>query len=136
MHNYVCTNLNIAVIRHGATVKWMLELLWPHLASNNDFFWDTRRDPHTDLVRLGSDPGFAGRCAGRCLKQDLQHARYESGLDNSPTLDGTDGQLDSAAAWYVTTLPPPSFFGGWLTRVLRLTRVQWWGAVLSVLSSR
>ena len=86
--------------RHGASVTWMLELLWSALASNNDFFWDTRRDPATDLVRLGSDPGFAGRCAGRCLKQDLQHARYESGLDNSPTLDGTDGQSDSASAWY------------------------------------
>ena len=86
--------------RHGASVKWMLELLWSALASNNDFFWDTRRDPETDLVRLGSDPGFAGRCAGRCIKQDLQHARYESGLDNSPTLDGTDGQSDSAESWY------------------------------------
>ena len=27
-------------------------------------------------------------------------SRYESGLDNSATLDGTDGQADSAAAWY------------------------------------
>ena len=63
--------------RHGDQVRWALELLWPTLCSNNDFFWDTRRDPTTDLVRLGSDPGFAGRCAGRCLAQDLQHARYD-----------------------------------------------------------
>ena len=71
--------------RHGSSVLWMVELLYPTLVSNNNFFWETRRDRVTDLVRLGSDPGFAGRCAGRCIKRNLQHARYESYIDEQPS---------------------------------------------------
>ena len=33
------------VKRHGSSVMWMAELLYPTLVSNNNFFWETRRDP-------------------------------------------------------------------------------------------
>jgi putative isomerase len=75
---------------------WVVDLLFPALLSWNDWVWTHRRgegslagaDGHADLIVLGSDPtdppcGIGGF-------NNLQAARYESGLDNSPMYDGAD----------------------------------------------
>ena len=76
---------------------WVVDVVFDALMSWNDWVWDHRRgegvlagaDGHADLVVLGSDPNAAPvRVVGG--SNDLQAARYESGLDNSPMYDGND----------------------------------------------
>ena len=72
---------------------WVVDLLFPALLSWNTWVWTHRRgegvlagaDGHADLIVLGSDPtdppcGIGGF-------NNMQAARYESGLDNSPMYD-------------------------------------------------
>ena len=72
---------------------WVVDLLFPALLSWNMWVWTHRRgegvlagaDGHADLIVLGSDPtdppcGIGGF-------NNMQAARYESGLDNSPMYD-------------------------------------------------
>ena len=72
---------------------WVVQLLFPALLSWNNWVWNHRRgegvlagpDGHADLIVLGSDPtdppcGIGGY-------NNMQAARYESGLDNSPMYD-------------------------------------------------
>ena len=76
---------------------WVVEVIIDALFSWNTWVWTHRRgegvlagaDGHADLIVLGSDPNAAPRgIVGG--SNDLQAARYESGLDNSPMYDGSD----------------------------------------------
>eukprot|EP00546_Thalassionema_frauenfeldii_P011612 CAMPEP_0178927074 /NCGR_PEP_ID=MMETSP0786-20121207/18947_1 /TAXON_ID=186022 /ORGANISM="Thalassionema frauenfeldii, Strain CCMP 1798" /LENGTH=276 /DNA_ID=CAMNT_0020602389 /DNA_START=200 /DNA_END=1027 /DNA_ORIENTATION=+ len=63
--------------------KWILALLWDDLADNIDWFFRERLIH--GLIALGSDSvSYQGRWSGH----DMQCARFESGLDNSPMYDG------------------------------------------------
>ena len=72
---------------------WLVELLFPALLSWNDWVWEHRRgegvfagaDGHADLIVLGSDPTDPPCDVGGF--NNMQAARYESGLDNSPMYD-------------------------------------------------
>ena len=74
-----------------ARVGWAIDVILDALLSWDDWVWRKRRgegvlagaDGHADLIVLGSDPNAApGGTVGGA--NDLQAARYESGLDNSP----------------------------------------------------
>jgi len=75
---------------------WIVDLLFPALLSWNNWVWTHRRgegvlagpDGHADLIVLGSDPTDPPCRTGGY--NNLQAARYESGLDNSPMYDGSD----------------------------------------------
>ena len=72
---------------------WLVELLFPALLSWNEWVWTHRRgegslagaDGHADLMVLGSDPTDPPCEIGGY--NNMQAARYESGLDNSPMYD-------------------------------------------------
>jgi putative isomerase len=64
---------------------WLVELLFDDLLDWNEWFVASRMLGPGGLVSLGSDTidGYADWSAGQ-----MQGARYESGLDNSPMFDG------------------------------------------------
>ena len=72
---------------------WVVQLLFPALLSWNNWVWTHRRgegvltgpDGHADLIVLGSDPTDPPCRIGGF--NNMQAARYESGLDNSPMYD-------------------------------------------------
>ena len=76
--------------------EWLIDLLYGALRSWNEWVWVHRRgegslsgpDGHADLIVLGSDPTDPPCDVGGF--NNLQAARYESGLDNSPMYDGSD----------------------------------------------
>jgi len=77
--------------------SWLVDVIIDALFSWNTWVWTYRRgegvlagpDGHADLIVLGSDPNASPRgIVGG--SNDLQAARYESGLDNSPMYDGDD----------------------------------------------
>ena len=70
---------------------WVIEVIIDALYSWNTWVWTHRRgegvlagsDGHADLIVLGSDPNASpDKIVGGY--NNLQAARYESGLDNSP----------------------------------------------------
>ena len=65
---------------------WLVKLLFDDLLVWNDWMASSRTLGPLGIVSLGSDTisGFKDFDAG-----DMQGARYESGLDNSPMYDGT-----------------------------------------------
>jgi hypothetical protein len=76
---------------------WVIDVIFDSLLAWNSWVWNLRRgegslvgpDGRADLIVLGSDPNLApGGTVGGA--NDLQAARYESGLDNSPMYDGDD----------------------------------------------
>ena len=76
---------------------WVIDVIIDALYSWNTWVWTYRRgegalagaDGHADLIVLGSDPNASPRgVVGG--ENNLQAARYESGLDNSPMYDGSD----------------------------------------------
>ena len=82
---------------------WVVDTVFESLLSWSDWAWRKRRgegtlaggDGHADLIVLGSDPNAApGGTVGGA--NDLQAARFESGLDNSPMYDGNDACDPSA----------------------------------------
>jgi len=72
---------------------WLVQLLFPALLSWHDWTWTHRRgegvlagpDGHADLIVLGSAPTDPPCRIGGY--NNMQAARYESGLDNSPMYD-------------------------------------------------
>jgi putative isomerase len=66
--------------------EWIVELLFDDLLAWNDWFVAERMLGPLGIVSLGSDTidGYVDAAAG-----EMQGARYESGLDNSPMYDGT-----------------------------------------------
>jgi putative isomerase len=75
---------------------WVVEAIIDALYSWNCWVWERRRgegslagsDGRADLIVLGSDPNSPATINGG--SNNLQSARYESGLDNSPMYDGSD----------------------------------------------
>lgn len=65
---------------------WLVELLFDDLLTWNNFLAESRTLGPLGLVSLGSDTidGYGDAAAGQ-----MQGARYESGLDNSPMYDGS-----------------------------------------------
>jgi hypothetical protein len=80
--------------RYGEEATWLVELLFADLLAWNDWMAGARTLGPLGIVSLGSDTisGFHDYDAG-----DMQGARYESGLDNSPMYDGAyfDNNLSS-----------------------------------------
>ena len=70
--------------RHGDT--WLVALLFDGLRDWSDWFWAHRRLGPLLITALGGD--------------DMQAARYESGLDNSPMYDGSFFNKSSPDATY------------------------------------
>lgn len=58
---------------------WIVELLFGDLYDWIEWFFRRRTEPPLDLIVLGSDPGLPTTDT-----PNMQAARYESGLDNSP----------------------------------------------------
>jgi len=71
--------------RHGD--KWMVELLFQDLLDWSNWFMRRRRLPPLDLIALGSFNEEAD-ITGKFQSENMQAARFESGLDNSPMYDG------------------------------------------------
>lgn len=72
--------------KYGSDATWLVELLFDDLLKWNDWLASARTLGPLGLVSLGSDhiDGYKDYSAGQ-----MQGARYESGLDNSPMYDGT-----------------------------------------------
>eukprot|EP00656_Telonema_subtile_P004654 TRINITY_DN12117_c0_g1_i3.p1 TRINITY_DN12117_c0_g1~~TRINITY_DN12117_c0_g1_i3.p1 ORF type:complete len:517 (-),score=119.06 TRINITY_DN12117_c0_g1_i3:216-1766(-) len=64
--------------------KWIVELLFGDLFDWTQWFMRKRREAPDGLICLGSDPNLPGVQGAN----NMQAARYESGLDNSPMYDG------------------------------------------------
>jgi len=79
---------------------WLVELLYPDLVAWNDWFVSSRMFGPLGIVSLGSDTisGYSDNSPG-----NMQGARFESGLDNSPMYDGTffDKNVSSDGAYTV-----------------------------------
>ena len=89
---------------------WVIEVIIDALYSWNTWVFTYRRgegvlagsDGRADLIVLGSDPNHSPR--GVVGGEDnLQAARYESGLDNSPMYDGSDRCGEGGPVCYNTT---------------------------------
>ena len=66
--------------------RWIVELLFDDLLEWNTWTWNHRRlQKSIALIALGSDPNEP--VGGDISFNDIQGARYESGLDNSPMYD-------------------------------------------------
>eukprot|EP00455_Lapot_gusevi_P054340 TRINITY_DN8690_c0_g1_i7.p1 TRINITY_DN8690_c0_g1~~TRINITY_DN8690_c0_g1_i7.p1 ORF type:complete len:822 (+),score=158.05 TRINITY_DN8690_c0_g1_i7:87-2552(+) len=73
----------LAALFHKYHEEWLVDLLWGDLVAWNDWFWNTRTlmssQPLSGVI-LGSTPTTPGT-------NDLNSAKLESGLDNSPLYD-------------------------------------------------
>ena len=67
---------------------WIVELLLDDFIDNLDWFWRRRRLPPLGLIALGSDPVPSYAPPDWLGVNQMQGARFESGLDNSPMYDG------------------------------------------------
>jgi len=67
--------------------KWVVELLFDDLLDWSNWFMRKRRLAPLDLIALGSLNEQA-ILTSSFEKENMQNARYESGLDNSPMYDG------------------------------------------------
>ena len=63
--------------------KWMISLLFDDLLDWSNWFMRRRLLPPLDMVALGSFNEEAD-ITGRFSAENMQGARFESGLDNSP----------------------------------------------------
>jgi len=72
--------------------KWIVKLLYFDCADWIDWFFRKRREPPHNLIVLGSDPGLPTSDT-----PNMQAARYESGLDNSPMYDGPDSWFNTSS---------------------------------------
>ena len=71
--------------------EWIVEALWEDLVEWNDWFLRERVLQPVELIVLGSyqeHGDFIGD-----IENNMQAARYESGLDNSPMYDGDENLL-------------------------------------------
>jgi hypothetical protein len=100
--------------RREATMKWVVELLYPTLLQWNQWAWRLRRynvgadAPHGGLLVLGADNGHLpceggtvtspAHCSGKAF--GALAAVLESGMDNSPMYDNT---FDQQPATYNAT---------------------------------
>eukprot|EP01083_Nonionella_stella_P210138 761057_1 len=66
-------------------ISWVVRLLFYDLYDWVNWFWERRRCAPKYLICLGSDPNIPDVRNG---ENNMQAARYESGLDNSPMYDG------------------------------------------------
>ena len=72
--------------------RWLVELLYEDLLDWNTWFWTKRRLDPLGIICLGSDPNQPG--SG---ENNLQDARFESGLDNSPMYDSPPVEYNSTS---------------------------------------
>ena len=70
---------------NDSDVRWLTQLCYDDIALETRWFWAHRRLPPLGLIALGSDPNPP--IFGDIEYNDMQAARYESGLDNSPMYD-------------------------------------------------
>ena len=66
-------------------VQWIVSLCYEDIWLETEWFWQHRRVGPLQLIALGSDPNPP--IFGDIEYNDMQAARYESGLDNSPMYD-------------------------------------------------
>ena len=66
-------------------MRWLIPLTFPDLHTETSWFFAHRRIAPLGLIGLGSDPNPP--IFGDIEYNDMQAARYESGLDNSPMYD-------------------------------------------------
>ena len=64
-----------AFVKHNTIDRWVVEVVLDQLREFHDWFFRARMMPPLQLVALGGGG-------------DMQCARYESGLDDSPMYDG------------------------------------------------
>jgi hypothetical protein len=67
----------------AARMEWVVEVVFNDLLDWNDWFLRKRLKPPLNMVALGTFNDQNGQAG------NMQDARYESGLDNSPMYDGT-----------------------------------------------
>eukprot|EP01084_Bolivina_argentea_P287125 492646_1 len=77
--------LNKMYKKYGNNILWVIRLLFDDLYDWVNWFWIQRRCLPKNLICLGSDPSVPD--VNR-QQNNMQAARYESGLDNSPMYDG------------------------------------------------
>ena len=68
-----------------ADLQWLVPLCYEDIWRETSWFWYHRRLAPVGLISLGSDPNPP--IFGDIEYNDMQAARYESGLDNSPMYD-------------------------------------------------
>ena len=74
---------------------WLVELLLDDLIDQIAWFSRRRRLPPLGLIALGSDPVDGYAPPGWLGVNQMQGARFESGLDNSPMYDGPPDYFDN-----------------------------------------
>lgn len=88
------TLLQIVERQRTENLTWFVDLVYPELYENLVWMWKHRLiaskvHPNISLIVLGSDPDNLPT-SGDAQVDNLQAARYESGLDNSPMYDYND----------------------------------------------
>ena len=76
----------LSEIFHKFNERWIVDLLYPDLFDWLDWFFRKRREPPLNLIVLGSNSNLP--VSSDDVPNNMQAARYESGLDNSPMYDG------------------------------------------------
>jgi len=74
---------------------WLVELLLDDLIDNADWFRRKRRLAPLGLIALGSEPVDGYNPPAWLGVNQMQGARFESGLDNSPMYDGPPSYFDN-----------------------------------------
>ena len=82
---YTLLSLVRAFGADDSDLQWLVPLCFDDLRIETEWFWAHRRVPPLGLIGLGSDPNPP--IFGDIEYNDMQAARYESGLDNSPMYD-------------------------------------------------
>jgi hypothetical protein len=86
--------LQLVEMQRTENLTWFIDLVYPELYANLVWMWKHRMiaskvHPNISLIVLGSDPDNLPT-SGDAEVNNLQAARYESGLDNSPMYDYND----------------------------------------------
>ena len=77
--------LNKMYKKYGQDILWLIKFLYNDLLDGVNWSWKRRRCKPKGLICLGSDPNEPDVDD---TENNMQAARYESGLDNSPMYDG------------------------------------------------
>jgi len=98
--------------------EWLVELLFDDLLGWSDWFVADRMLGPLGLVSLGSNTvdGFADYSPG-----NMQGARFESGLDNSPMYDVRARATHAFCSWLLLTHSAPHLRASSSTRASRPT---------------
>jgi hypothetical protein len=91
--------------------KWMVSLLFDDLLDWSNWFMRRRLLPPLDMVALGSFNEEAD-ITGRFSAENMQGARYESGLDNSPMCESVAAIATVAIGLKVAMIRMPTMLKG------------------------